>query len=162
MPLRHSCQLWLMNIKCRYIAFETVSATYYIPNWPLQPLSQDYGLFSHTTHIMCVNFIREWRDLQFNVDSERQIFEKLFHGRFIYSQSFCQKSAERKSPKKYFSYLIFDDWPGIRTQAFASNKPTHNIIDHGDFCNLLKNIKNHYGVELSLIICWQRSLLSLI
>ena len=24
----------------------------------------------------------------------------------IYSQSFCQKSAERKSPKKYFLYFV--------------------------------------------------------
>ena len=79
----------------------------YIHNWALQPFSQDYGLASNTTHIVCVNFMREWRDLQFNVDSELQIFEKLFHGNFIYSQSFCQKSAERKLPKKYFSYLIF-------------------------------------------------------
>ena len=70
-----------------------------IHNWPLQPFSQDYGLASHTTHVVCVNFIHQW---QFNVDSERQIFEKLFHDRFIYSQSFCLKSAERKSPKKYF------------------------------------------------------------
>ena len=105
----------------------------YIHNWPLQPFSQDYGLASHITHVVCVNFIREWRDLQFNVDSEQQIFEKLFHGRFVYSQSFCHKSAERKSPKKYFSYFIFDDWPGIQTQAFASNEPTHYILDHGVF-----------------------------
>ena len=69
----------------------------YIHNWALQPFSQDYGLASNTTHIVCVNFMREWRDLQFNVDSELQIFEKLFHGNFIYSQSFYQKSAERKS-----------------------------------------------------------------
>ena len=104
-----------------------------IHNWPLQPFSQDYGLASHTTFVVCVNFIREWRDLQFNVDSERQIFEKLFRGRFIYSQSFCQKSAaERKSPKKYFSYFVFDNWPGIRNQAFASNKPTHYLLDHDD------------------------------
>ena len=34
--------------------------------------------------------------------------------------------------KKYFSYFLFDDRPGIRTQAFASNKPTHYILDHGD------------------------------
>ena len=27
---------------------------------------QDYGLTSHTTHIICVNFIREWGDLHFN------------------------------------------------------------------------------------------------
>ena len=85
---------------------------------------------------MCVNFIRERRDLQFNVDSERQIFWGTFSWQFYYSQSFCQKSAERKSPKKYFFfflYFIFDDWPGIRTQAFVSNKPTHYILDHGDF-----------------------------
>ena len=80
----------------------------YIHNWPLQPFRQDYGLVSHTTHVVCVNFTREWRDLQFNVVSERQIFEKLFHGRFIYSRSFCQISAERKSPMKYFSYFVLE------------------------------------------------------
>ena len=71
----------------------------------------------------------------------QQFFAKLFHGRCIYSQSFCQKSAERKSPKKYCSYFIFDDWPGIRTQAFASNKLTHYILDHDDF-NINADEKN--------------------
>ena len=42
------------------------------------------NLVSHTTYLVFVNFIHKWRDLQFKVDS----------------QSFCQKSAERKSPKK--------------------------------------------------------------
>ena len=107
--------------------------TYIHNNWALQSFSQDYGLASHTTHVVYVNFIRERRDLQFNVDSKRQIFEKLFHGSYIYTQRFCQKSAESKSPKKYFLYYIFDDWVGIRTQAFASNKPTHYMLDHGDF-----------------------------
>ena len=50
----------------------------YIHNWSLQSLSQDYSLASHTTYVVCIHFIPEWRDLQFNVDSERQIFEKLF------------------------------------------------------------------------------------
>ena len=50
--------------------------------------------------------IHERRDLQFNVGSERQIFEKHFHGSFI-TDSFCQKFAERKWPKKYFfSYFV--------------------------------------------------------
>ena len=31
-------------------------------------------LVSHTTFVVCVNFILKWRDLQFKVDSERQIF----------------------------------------------------------------------------------------
>ena len=102
----------------------------YTHNWPLQPFSQDYGLASHTTHIVCVNFfICEWRDLQFNADSELQIFEKLFHGRSIYSQSFCQKSAERKSPKKYFSYFNFFMIDlGYEPRLFASSKLTHYIL----------------------------------
>ena len=41
--------------------------------------------------------INERWDTQFKVDSERQIFEKVFHGIFIYSQCFCQKFAESKS-----------------------------------------------------------------
>ena len=40
---------------------------------------QDYNIASHTT--VRVNSIHESRDLQFNGNSERQILEKLFHGR---------------------------------------------------------------------------------
>ena len=29
--------------------------TYIIHNWPLQSFSHDYGLASHTTHVVCVN-----------------------------------------------------------------------------------------------------------
>ena len=50
----------------------------YIHNWPLQLFSQDYGLASHTTHVVCVNFTCERWDLQFNDDSERQIFCETF------------------------------------------------------------------------------------
>ena len=46
----------------------------YIHSWPLQPFSQDFGLISHTAQVVYATFIREWRDQQFNVDSERQIF----------------------------------------------------------------------------------------
>ena len=30
----------------------------HIHNWPLQPFSQDFGLAFHTTHVVCVNYIR--------------------------------------------------------------------------------------------------------
>ena len=52
-----------------------------------------------------------------------RFFEKLLTAVLIYSQSFCQKSAERISPKKYF----FDVRPG-----FTSNKLTHYLQDYGD------------------------------
>ena len=68
----------------------------------LQRFSQDYNLVSHTIYAVCVHVIH----VQFKIDSERQIFEKLFHGNFILSQSFFQISAERQLPKKY-SFLYF-------------------------------------------------------
>ena len=68
--------------------------------------SQDYGLASYITHVMCVNFIPEWQDLQFNVDSTpNDIFLKnFFMAGLFYSQSFCQKSAERKMPFFHTSF----------------------------------------------------------
>ena len=42
----------------------------------------------------------------FKVDSEQQNFGETFHGNFYLLSEFLPESAERKSPKKYFSYFI--------------------------------------------------------
>ena len=65
----------LSDHKCKYLHHDMYT---YIYDWPLQPLSLDYGLVSHITHVVCVNFLREWRDQQFNVDPEWQIFWETF------------------------------------------------------------------------------------
>ena len=96
----------------------------YIHNWPLKSFSQDYCLASYTTHVVGVNFIREWRDLQSNVGSERQIFEKLFHRSLFTFRVF----ARNRVNIFHISFLMTDT-----NQAFASNKSTHYILDHGDF-----------------------------
>ena len=54
-----------------------------IHNWPLQPFIQDYDLACYITYVACINFMHEWRGLQFKVDSERQIFEKVFMATFL-------------------------------------------------------------------------------
>ena len=77
--------------------------------------------------------------------------EKIFHGSFIYSQSLCQKSAEMKTPEKYFSYLILDDWPGIRSQAFASNKPIHYILD--PILNYIFDFRLFFYSSYNLFFC---------
>ena len=59
-----------------------------------------------------------------------RFFGKLFIAIFIYFQSFCQKSAERKSTKKYFSYFVLISDLGLEPWL---NKPTHYPLDHGDF-----------------------------
>ena len=58
-----------------------------------------------TPLMLCVLILYISGDLLFKVDSERQIFWETFHGRS--SQSFWPKSAERKSPKKYFCILFW-------------------------------------------------------
>ena len=84
----------------------------YIHNWPLQPFSQDY--------VVCVNFIHKWRDLQLKSTPNDRFFENLFMAIFIDSQSFCQKSAERrKSPKKYFSYFVVMSGLGLEPWLFV-------------------------------------------
>ena len=45
-----------------------------IHNWSLQPLIQSNDLAFHTIFVVCVNCIHECRNLQFKIDSERQIF----------------------------------------------------------------------------------------
>ena len=78
-------------------------------------------IFSH--HAVCVNFSGTYSLT--STPTQRQIFEKLYHGRFIYSQSFYQKSAEGKFFFiTSFWCLIWDTNPG-----FTSNKPTRNLLD---------------------------------
>ena len=62
-----------MTSKYFVLSLEYYSYTHYITyihNWPLQPFNQNYNLASHITHVVCVKFIHEWWDLQFNVESE--------------------------------------------------------------------------------------------
>ena len=57
---------------------------------------------------MCVNCRHEWRNLKVKVAFETQIFEKNFSWQFVITlKSFSQKSAERKSLKKYLFILRF-------------------------------------------------------
>ena len=86
-------QLWHCSIKdCRFIYYSLFFIyfnrlcllifhlmyihTYMIGHY--NPSVRIIDLVSHTTYVFRVNFIHKWRDLQFKVDSERQVFEKLF------------------------------------------------------------------------------------
>ena len=81
--LRQNLHIWIILDMMYKLSVDVVDSFKYKHNWPLQPFSQDYGIASHTTYVVCVNFIHKWWDLQFTVDSERQIFEKHFHGMYV-------------------------------------------------------------------------------
>ena len=116
--LNHTHNLWYSDaFTLILISWNPSTYTYIIGHY--NPSVRIIDLVSHTTYVVCVNFIHKWRDLQLKVDSERQIFWETFHGNFIYSQSFCQKSAERKSPKKYFSHFILMSGLGLEPWLFV-------------------------------------------
>ena len=52
----------------------------------------------HTIYVVCVNFIHKSGTYSLKSIPNARFFEKRFMAIFIYSQSFCNKSAERKSP----------------------------------------------------------------
>ena len=78
--------------------------------WPLQLFSQGYWS-SFSYHLCCVCKFLYISGGIYNLKSTPKdrlffFFENFFMAVLIYSQSFCQKFGERKSPKKYFSYLM--------------------------------------------------------
>ena len=57
-----------------------------------------------------------------------------FHGNFILTLRVFARNLLRESRRRnIFSYLIFDDWQGIRTQAFESNKRFFGDYISADF-----------------------------
>ena len=97
----------------------------YIHNWSLQPFSQDYGLASHTTHVVCVNFIRERRDLQFNVDSERQIFWETFSWQFYLLSEFLPEICWEEVAEEIFFFISF-----LMTDLGYEPRPLRLISQH--------------------------------
>ena len=79
--------------------------TYIIDHY--NPSIRIIDLVSHTNYVVCVLILYiSGGTYSFKVDSERQIFLRNFPWQFYFNtKSFCQKSAERKPPKKYFSYF---------------------------------------------------------
>ena len=111
----------------------------------LQPFRQDYAPTSHITHVVRVNFIHEWRNLQFQVDSERQTYWETFSWQvYFYSQSLCQKSAQRKLPKIYFFFIFLKDY------VLASHT-THVVCVN--FIHEWRNLQ--FNVDCERQICWE-------
>ena len=100
-------------------------------NWSLPSFSQDYELASPTTYVVCDNFINELRGQQFEVDSELQTFGRLFMAILFTLRVFCQKSVERKSPKKYLHTFLCLAC-GLNS-GLTPYKPSRYLLDYGDF-----------------------------
>ena len=118
----------------------------YIHNWSLQIFSSDCNLVSCPTYDVSVYFTHEYWKLKSTLLTNN--FWETFHGSFISCWSFCQKTAERKSPKKYFSHFIsleldvnnrptdhllnFNQWHGLYWLSTPPNKKNFNWIKWRD------------------------------
>ena len=94
----------------------TYMHTYTIGHY--NPSVRIIDLVSHTTYVVCVNFIHKWRDLLFTVDSERQIFRETFHDNFYLLSEFLPEICWEEIAEEILFVFGFDVWPGTRTLAF--------------------------------------------
>ena len=81
---------------------------------------------------VCVNLKHVWRDLLLKVDSERQIFVKFFKAILINRRVFVRYLIRSGGRRNIFSYY----WRCLTwgsNRGLTSNKPTHFILDYGDF-----------------------------
>ena len=86
--------------------------------------------------MLCVLiFIHKWRDLQFNVDSEGQIFFLRNFSRqfYFYAQSFLPEICWEEIAEEILFVFCFWCLAWGSNPGFSSNKPTHYLLDHGDF-----------------------------
>ena len=99
--------------------FRKIHSNALVRNILIFPGTYIHDLASHNTYLVCVKFIHEWWNLQ---STPRDKFlRNFFMSILICSQSFCRKSATRKSPKEYFlsfvllemSDLRFETWPYV-------------------------------------------------
>ena len=101
----------------------------YIYNWSFQPYSQDFNLFLHTPLLCALNFIHEWRHLQFKVGTFRV---EAFHGNFIWRSEFLPEIWWKEVDEEIFFHISFNFrclmW--LLNRVFTSNNPIHNLLDH--------------------------------
>ena len=67
---------------------------------------------SHTTCVVCGNFIHKWRDLQFKVDSEWQIF---WGTSWLILTEFLSEICGEEIVKEMRFVFCFNVWPIART-----------------------------------------------
>ena len=100
-------------------------------NLSFLPFSQDYGPISPIPLMLCVNFIHKWRDLQFKVESEWQIYLRTFSWQFYLLSEFLLEVCWREVVQEIFlSYFCFNVWPGIwnMTLCLTSQHTTYKAI----------------------------------
>ena len=89
---------------------------------------------SHTTYVVCINFIHKWRDLQFKIDSEQDFLRNFMA--ILFAHSVFGRNLLRGTRRRNTFCILFWCLAWGSNLAFTSNKPIHYLLDHGDFKNM--------------------------
>ena len=100
--------------------------TYIIDHY--NPSVRISDLVSYTTYVVCVNFIQEWRDLQFKVDSKRQIFWETFLRQFLFTLRVFARNLLKGNHRKNTFRILFWCLALGSNSGFLPNKPTHYLL----------------------------------
>ena len=115
--------------KSRVFDFKFINQTVYIHSWPLLPSVRTIDLVSHTTCVVCVRFIQK-------STPNNNLFEILFMAILVLPElllEFLPEICWEEIVEEILFVFCFDVWPWDRTLALCLNKPTHFLLDFGDF-----------------------------
>ena len=79
----------------------------YIHNWPLQLFSQDYDLISHTTYVVCVNFIHKWQVTYSLKSLPKGRYLRNLSWQFIFTHSGFARNLLRASRRSNIFHISF-------------------------------------------------------
>ena len=114
-------------------------------------------LVSHTTYIVCVNFIHERRDLQLKSTPNDRFFKKLFMAisftLWIFARNLLRGSRQR-------NIFIFPCWclNWNLNRGVMSIKPTLFLLDSSDFAYFRTFSKIIYFAKLSIFGIFAKSI----
>ena len=103
--------------------------TYIIDHY--NPAVRIIHLVPHTTYVGCVNFIHKWRNLQFKVDSEWQIFDfwETFSWQFYLLSRVFARNLLRGNRRRNTFRILFWCLAWGSNSGFTFNNPTQYILD---------------------------------
>ena len=96
------------------------------------PSARIIDLVSHTAYVVCVNFIHKWRTYSLKSTPNGRLFEKIFMAILFTLRDFARYLLRGNRRRNTFR-ILFRSLSWGSSPGFWSNKPTHNILDHGYF-----------------------------
>ena len=119
---------YICQISCHFLSLFYIH-TYRIGHYNT---SVRIYLVSHTTYVVCINFIHKRQHLQFKVDSERLNFWETFHGNFIFTLKVYARIPLRGNRRRNTFCILLWCLTWRLNPSLTSHKPTHYLLDYGD------------------------------